>query len=311
MIGKEAAAQREKNSVPKTTIGRSPTKDNEAALPRSHSVGTAGKIFLGAPGAWGTFPKAHPIRTEEDRFHCPTCNPAQVPAQAPGEFDRSLAEVIDHTLLDPAATGDRIQRLCEEAKRFSFASVCVNPFWVRRCRTLLEGSRVKVCAVASFPFGASTGAVKAFEAAEAAAGGAQEVDVVINVGALKSGDDRTVLGELGAVRGACAGRILKVIIEASLLTRAEKIAACRFAQEAGADFVKTSTGFGGGGATVEDVALMRETVGESMGIKASGGIRTADFALKLLAAGATRIGTSHSVALVTEKSKPAWRVWAL
>ncbi|MEK7747201.1 MAG: deoxyribose-phosphate aldolase, partial [Elusimicrobiota bacterium] len=183
---------------------------------------------------------------------------------------------------------------------YCFASVCVNPSYVAFCGRLLQGSSVKVCTVVGFPLGSTTPTVKAIEARDAIANGAQEIDMVINVGALKSGNDAFVREDIRAVREATRGRVLKVILETSMLTDAEKVRACRMAKEVGADFVKTSTGFGGGGATVEDIRLMRETVGPLMGVKASGGIRDCATAQAMISAGATRLGTSASVAIVTD-----------
>ncbi|MFA6092193.1 MAG: deoxyribose-phosphate aldolase [Elusimicrobiota bacterium] len=220
-------------------------------------------------------------------------------AKLPGQDLRGLAAMVDHTLLKPNAVREEIVRLCEEARRHSFASVCVNPCHVALCAQRLKGCSVKVCTVIGFPLGATTSPVKAFEARESAADGAEELDMVINVGALKSGDDDCVRADIRAVRGAIPGRTLKVILETSLLTDEEKVRACRLAQEAGADFVKTSTGFSGAGATVEDVRLMRETVGPRMGVKASGGIRDFAAARAMVEAGATRLGTSSGVAILT------------
>lgn len=209
-----------------------------------------------------------------------------------------LARLIDHTLLKPDATEAQVRKLCEEARQFSFASVCVNPAWVPLCAKLLAGSPVKVCTVIGFPLGATTPTTKAVEARDAIANGAHEIDMVINVGALKSGNDELVRRDIEAVVQAAKGQALvKVILETALLTREEKIKACLLAKQAGADFVKTSTGFGPGGATVEDIALMRETVGPEMGVKASGGIRDRATAEAMVAAGATRIGASASVAI--------------
>jgi deoxyribose-phosphate aldolase len=209
-----------------------------------------------------------------------------------------LAPLIDHTLLKPDATEAQVRKLCEEARQFSFASVCVNPAWVPLCARLLEGSPVKVCTVIGFPLGATTPTTKAVEARDAIANGAHEIDMVINVGALKSGNDDLVRRDIEAVVQAAKGQALvKVILETALLSREEKIKACLLAKQAGADFVKTSTGFGPGGATVEDIALMRETVGPTMGVKASGGIRDRATAEAMVAAGATRIGASASVAI--------------
>lgn len=211
-----------------------------------------------------------------------------------------LAAVIDHTLLRADATGNDIRKLCDEAVRYGFCSVCVNPVNVRLARRLLRGTTVKVCSVIGFPLGATTPTAKACEAAGAVKDGADEIDMVINVGALKSGDAAAVRAELRAVRKAAAGKVLKVIIETALLTGKEKVRACLLAKKAGADFVKTSTGFSSGGATVADVRLMRRTVGDAMGIKASGGVRTKETVLRMLDAGATRIGASASVAIVQE-----------
>lgn len=209
-----------------------------------------------------------------------------------------LAPLIDHTVLKANVTQEEIGKLCEEARKFSFASVCVNPGYVSLSKKLLAGSPVKVCTVIGFPLGATTPTVKAIEARDAIANGADEIDMVINVGALKSGNLALVLDDIKAVREATRGKILKVILETAYLSKDEKVKACRLSKEAGADFVKTSTGFGPSGATVEDIRLMRETVGPTMGIKASGGIRTQDDARKMVEAGATRVGASASVAIV-------------
>ena len=213
-----------------------------------------------------------------------------------------VAGMIDHTLLKPTASEEQIRALCAEALEYRFASVCVNPTWVPLCARLLAGSPVKVCTVVGFPLGATLTAAKACETQQAIAAGAQEVDMVINIGALKSGQDQVVQADIAAVVDAArpAGAITKVIIETTYLTEDEKIRACLLSKAAGADFVKTSTGFGPGGATVEDVALMRRTVGPEMGIKAAGGIRTAADALAMIAAGATRIGASAGARIVAE-----------
>lgn len=213
----------------------------------------------------------------------------------------NLAKLIDHTLLKPAATQVQIKRLCDEARTHGFASVCVNPYWVKFAKKQLKGSGVKVCSVIGFPLGATPANVKAFEAQQAVKDGAAELDMVLNIGALKSGDQTTVLKDIRAVRKACPGKILKVIIETSELTRTEKIAACRLAAKAGADFVKTSTGFSASGANAQDVALMRQSIPVTMQVKASGGVRTlADFQT-MLSAGATRIGTSGGVRIIEGK----------
>ena len=209
--------------------------------------------------------------------------------------------MIDHTLLKPEATYAQIAQLCDEARQYGFASVCVNATHVKRCAERLAGSPVKVCAVVGFPLGATLPEVKAYEAQQAIEDGATEIDMVINVGALKSKDDDRVARDIGAVvrMARTSGALVKVIIEAALLTDEEKATACQLAKEAGADFVKTSTGFGPGGATARDVELMRRVVGLKMGIKAAGGIRTREDAEKMVAAGATRIGASASVKIVT------------
>jgi len=219
--------------------------------------------------------------------------------------DGSLAHMIDHTLLKPEASQDQIAQLCHEARKYSFASVCVNPTNAKLCAQLLKGSGVPVCAVVGFPLGATPTEVKVFETQQAIRDGASEVDMVINVGALKSKDYELVEQDVASIARAChAGdAILKVIIEAALLTDEEKVIACQLAKVAGADFVKTSTGFGPGGATVEDVALMRRVVGPRMGVKAAGGIRSYADAQKMIAAGASRIGASAGVKIVQETGK--------
>ena len=214
--------------------------------------------------------------------------------------ERSIAEMIDHTLLKPDATQQEIAQLCYEARRYGFASVCVNPTWVSLCAELLKGSDVRVCTVIGFPFGATSSESKAFEAETAIKQGATEIDMVINVGALKARDLNAVARDIrGVVHAAHThGAIVKVIIETSLLTDEEKTIASLTAKEAGADFVKTSTGFAGGGATVHDVELMRRAVGPQMGVKASGGVRTREDAENMIRAGATRIGASAGVKIV-------------
>jgi deoxyribose-phosphate aldolase len=217
------------------------------------------------------------------------------------EVPRDLARYIDHTLLRPDATAADIDKLCEEARSYGFAAVCVNPTWVQRCARNLRGSGVRVASVIGFPFGAGTTEVKAAEARRAIRDGAREIDMVINVGALKSGDYELVRRDIEKVADACreAGALSKVIIEAAYLTDEEKVVSSHLAKAAKADFVKTSTGFGPGGATVHDVLLMRETVGPKLGVKAAGGIRSAEDAREMIAAGATRIGASASVQIVT------------
>jgi deoxyribose-phosphate aldolase len=210
-----------------------------------------------------------------------------------------LGSIIDHTLLKPEATREDIELLCREAAQFCFASVCVNPNWVPLCRDMLRGSGVKVCTVVGFPLGAHLADVKAYEAGRAVEQGAEEVDMVINIGALKSKDYALVEQDIhGVVRAARPRAMVKVILETSLLTRDEKVMGCTLAKAAGADYVKTSTGFSTGGATVEDVRLMRETVGPEIGVKASGGIRTKEDAEAMVEAGATRLGASAGVKIV-------------
>lgn len=221
-------------------------------------------------------------------------------ADGPAAVPDDLAALIDHTLLRADATAEAIDRLCDEAREHRFASVCVNPSWVARASGRLAGSEVEVCTVVGFPLGAHTPAVKAVEAGQAIREGAAEIDMVIDIGALRSGDPARVERDIAGVAAVCraAGALCKVIIEAALLTDEEKVVACLLAKRAGADFVKTSTGFGPGGATVGDVALMRRAVGPEMGVKAAGGIRTRADAEALVAAGATRLGTSAGVAIV-------------
>ncbi|NLY66745.1 MAG: deoxyribose-phosphate aldolase [Tissierellia bacterium] len=206
---------------------------------------------------------------------------------------------IDHTLLKPEATSDMIENLCREALEFGFAAVCVNPYYVTRAKNLLKGSNIKVATVVGFPLGANTKEVKAFEARKAVEDGADEIDMVINIGALKNRDYEYVMEDIKAVVDAVEGKaIVKVIIETCLLTKEEKIKACELSKEAGADFVKTSTGFSTGGATIEDIILMKKTIGDSMQIKASGGIRDFETAKAMIEAGASRIGASSSVKIV-------------
>ena len=222
-----------------------------------------------------------------------------------GQAAAANAEVgkyIDHTLLKPEATREEIEKLCQEAREFSFASVCINPTWVKDSAFLLHGSPVKVCTVIGFPLGATLPDVKAYETRRAIFDGATEIDMVINIGALKSGDDQLVKRDIAAVveaaHEACA--IVKVIIETALLTDDEKVRASVLAREAGADFVKTSTGFSKGGATVADIELMRKAVGAELGVKAAGGVKDLASAKEMIAAGATRIGASAGVRIVQE-----------
>ena len=218
-----------------------------------------------------------------------------------GDVPGDLAPYIDHTLLRPDATAADIDRLCDEAVEHRFAAVCINPTWVRRAAERVRGTGVAVASVIGFPFGAATSEVKATEARRAIRDGAREIDMVLNVGALKSGMRDVVREDIARVSDACheAGALNKVIIEAALLTDEEKVIACLLAKDAKADYVKTSTGYASGGATVFDVALMRETVGPRMGVKAAGGIRTAEDVQDMIAAGATRIGASAGVKIVT------------
>ena len=281
------------------------------------TIGSAGKVFgnasswgakanpVPAKGAFSPLP-AKPAQDDDDEDHhveaklIQAVGAARVSVCKPTKKGSDTARYVDHTLLKPNATQDEIGKLCDEAKNFCFASVCVNPSYVALSAQLLRGSGVKVCTVVGFPLGSTTPTVKAIEARDAIANGADEIDMVINIGALKSGNDQMVYDDIRAVREATRGRVLKVILETSLLSNEEKVRACAASKKAGADFVKTSTGFGGGGATVEDVKLMRETVGPLMGVKASGGIRDAKIAHDMIAAGATRLGTSASIAVVTD-----------
>lgn len=209
-----------------------------------------------------------------------------------------IAKLIDHTLLSPDATRERVARLCQEAQEYGFASVCVNPGWVSLASRFLQNSEVKVCTVIGFPLGATTALTKVMETRDAIANGADEIDMVLNIGALKSGDEDWVREDIRSVVKAADGRVVKVILETGLLTDEEKVKASLLAKEAGASFVKTCTGFGPGSATVEDIALLRKTVGKEMGIKASGGVKDYETARQMIEAGATRIGTSSGVAIV-------------
>ena len=217
------------------------------------------------------------------------------------QLEKELAKYIDHTLLKASATPDQIRRLCQEAREYGFASVCVNSCYAKLVTECLAGTDVKTCCVVGFPLGAMSSAAKAFETKTAVEDGASEIDTVINVGMLKAGELRYVQDDIAAVVDVAKGRaIVKVIIEACLLTDEEKVAACRLAKAAGADFVKTSTGFSTGGATEADVALMRQTVGAETGVKAAGGIRDLDTALKMIQAGATRIGASAGIQIISD-----------
>ncbi|RLQ92062.1 deoxyribose-phosphate aldolase [Planomicrobium sp. Y74] len=211
----------------------------------------------------------------------------------------NIASYIDHTLLKPESTKEQVIQLCKEAAEYEFASVCVNPSYVETAAAELKNSKVKVCTVIGFPLGASTSETKAFETKDAIEKGAEEIDMVVNIGAIKSGDSKLVKNDIQAVVDAAKGKaIVKVIIEASLLTDEEKVLASRLSKEAGADFVKTSTGFSTGGATVADVKLMRETVGSELGVKASGGVRSLEDVQGMIDAGASRIGASSGVQIM-------------
>lgn len=242
-------------------------------------------------GSTAVSQKTRSVVTQQEHGSCECITPA------------GLASYIDHTLLKPDATQAQIEQLCQEAIQYSFCSVCVQPFWVSYCARKLRGTKVKVCTVVGFPHGANVPPTKAFETRQAIEDGAQEIDMVINVGALKSGNLKVVEEDLRAVKRAChSTTITKAIIEAFLLTDDEKITVCQLAKKVGYDFVKTSTGFAGGGATVHDVALMRKVVGPKMGIKAAGGIRSFEDAKAMVLAGATRLGTSASIKIVTGQS---------
>lgn len=213
---------------------------------------------------------------------------------------KTMASMIDHTILKASATEEMIEALCQEAIKYNFASVCINPVFVKLAAKKLSHSNVKVCTVIGFPLGANSPETKAFEATKAVEDGAHEIDMVINVGMLKSGNLKYVEDEISGVVKASKGALVKVIIETCFLTDEEKVTACNLAKNAGAKFVKTSTGFGTGGATAADVALMRKTVGASMGVKASGGIRSLSETLAVIEAGANRIGTSSGVSIIDE-----------
>jgi deoxyribose-phosphate aldolase len=227
---------------------------------------------------------------------------SRIGLHATGGAAGAVAGMIDHTLLKPDATKQDIEKLCREAAEFRFATVCVNPTWVSLCSALLRGTGVGVCSVVGFPLGATTADVKHYETRRVVFDGASEVDMVINIGALKSGDLQAVERDIAAVVGPCreANVISKVIIEVALLTDEQKIAASTLAKAAGADFVKTSTGFASGGATAADVALMRRVVGAEMGVKAAGGVRDYEGLKAMVAAGATRVGASAGVKIVQE-----------
>ena len=226
----------------------------------------------------------------------------RVGLHAAGGAPAGIASMIDHTLLKPDATRQNIEELCREAAEFTFATVCVNPVWVALSARLLASTGVRVCSVVGFPLGATTADVKEYETRRAIFDGAREIDMVINIGALKSGDLRVVERDIEAVTASCreCGALSKVILEAALLTDDEKVSACTLAKAACADYVKTSTGFGPGGATVADVALMRRAVGAGMGVKAAGGVRDLESVRAMIAAGATRVGASAGVKIVQQ-----------
>jgi deoxyribose-phosphate aldolase len=287
--------------------------------PALTTVGSAGKVFASPewmPQKPGGAPRLGEACAECEGNACGRCaafagatagtlkalGADRIAVCQPTAHASSVARMVDHTLLKPNATQAEVAKLCAEARQYCFASVCVNPSYAAYCAQLLQGSGVKVCTVIGFPLGSTTSTVKAVEARDAIANGAEEIDMVINVGALKSGNDALVYEDIKAVREATRGKVLKVILETSLLSDEEKVRACIMSKKAGADFVKTSTGFGGGGATVEDVKLMRQTVGPLMGVKASGGIRDTKAAEAMIQAGATRLGTSASVAIVSGQS---------
>jgi len=314
-----AGSSKTVNEAKKVTFG---TSGKPVGDPSRVTTGSAGKIFTSAPDTTGsTCPLLNGTAAEcEGCEQCVVKRPEEVKkivaagasrisALHPGDvkkagYDIEIAKMIDHTILKANVTQEQVGKICEEAKKYGFASVCVNPAYASLVSELLKGSPVKVTVVVGFPLGATTKTAKALEARDAVAAGADEIDMVINVGALKSGNYSLVLDDIKAVREAAKGRALKVIIETALLTKEEKIKACELSKEAGADFVKTSTGFSTGGATIEDIKLMRSVVGTSMGIKASGGIHTLEEARAMKEAGATRIGASASVKIVTgEKSE--------
>jgi len=299
-IGEELIARAGGN--PSGDAGRNPSADTlSAAAPGRGKTGGEGLNIPESvcPGCVQRCPQTCSRKTEvilaagADRVSA---------SERTTRIDERIAALIDHTLLRPEATRDQIVKLCHEARQFHFATVCINAEWVALCAQLLQGSGVKVCTVVGFPLGATLSEVKRFETGQAVKLGAEEIDMVIQVGALRSGDfDQVYLdicGVVGAARTGCAA--VKVIIEAALLNDDEKIMACVLAKLAGADFVKTSTGFGPSGATAHDVELMRRVVGGEMGIKAAGGIRSFADVEKMAAAGATRIGASASVKIVQE-----------
>ena len=296
------AAPRGGGSVPRSMSpagapppGRAASPRNEPSVPHAHESGACQLKAGGECGGLG-----HCSRHLPERVGIIVQNGADRVSAAPGvgPMGSDLAGVIDHTLLRPDATREQVLELCADARQYRFASVCVNPAFVHLAADALRGSDVKVCTVVGFPLGANTTVTKAMETRDAVANGASEIDMVINVGALKAHNDDLVRRDIEAVVEASDARIVKVILETALLDDEEKVRACKIAREAGADFVKTSTGFGPGGATAHDIALMRQTVGRYMGVKASGGIRDLGVAQEMMAAGATRIGASASVKIV-------------
>lgn len=322
IVEEVVAVLAQKGYLSSGSCGCAPEKDRK---PMATTIGTAGKVFS---DDWRSLKKSGPSSLlaakppSEECEHtgssaCPQCEPLircsendlkalgadRVAVCHPTKKGTQVSRYVDHTLLKPNATQEEVATLCEEARAYCFASVCINPSYVALAARLLRGTGVKICTVIGFPLGSTTATVKAIEARDAMANGADEIDMVINVGALKSGNDAAVFDDIRAVREATRGKVLKVILETSLLSKEEKVRACVMCKKAGADFVKTSTGFGGGGATVEDIRLMRETVGPLMGVKASGGIRDAKAAQAMIAAGATRLGTSASVAIVTDAAE--------
>jgi len=278
------------------------TKPPPSEVAAMHAYARNSRSTAGTPGcvrcdAWGPCPDHCGIEVQQALSVGATrvsSSPGFCPPDASG-----VAARIDHTLLKPEASQKDIEQLCREAAENCFASVCVNPSWVSLSAELLRSSQVKVCTVVGFPLGATLPEVKAFETRRCIQNGAREIDMVINIGALKSRNHALVERDIRAVVEACGPHVVsKVILEMTLLTREEKVAGCSLAKAAGADFVKTSTGFAGGGATLDDVKLMREVVGADMGIKAAGGIRNQEDAKKMIEAGATRLGTSASIKIV-------------
>ena len=279
--------------------GSTPPLDQVAAM---HAYARGTRPTTGAPGcarcdAWGPCPDHCGVEVQ-NALSVGATRASSAPGFCPPD-QSGISARIDHTLLKPEASHADIVTLCKEAADHCFASVCVNPSWVTLSAELLKDSPVKVCTVVGFPLGATLPEVKAFETRRCVQNGAREIDMVINIGALKSRDHALVERDIRAVVEACGPHVVsKVILEMTLLTQEEKIAGCSLAKAAGADFVKTSTGFAGGGATLDDIKLMREVVGADMGIKAAGGIRTQDDAKKMIEAGATRLGTSASIKIV-------------